>query len=1233
MIRWRFAVDVGGTFTDCLAEGPDGRVRVLKVASDGRVAGRGTINGATLADPARIEAEGFWRGWRVEIGGDSRAVVASRPGHLALDAPLSGPTGAVAYALRSGEEAPLVAVRLLTGRALGEPLGDVALRLGTTRGTNALLERRGAHVLFVTTSGFGDALTIGSGQRPSLFALTVRRPSPLHAQRLEVDERVTASGEVLRAPDPFVVRQALAEARALGAESVAVCLLHALAHPGHERLVAGLAREAGFSDVAVSHVHASERWLDRASTACVEAYLRPVVRGYVERIAAGLGGEERLELMTSAGGLVAPARFSGTDSVLSGPAGGVLGVAAAARAAGLPRVLAFDMGGTSTDVSRWDGELPRRFQTEIGGVQLAVPTLEIDSVAAGGGSIVRFDGARLLVGPESAGSDPGPACYGRGGPLTLTDVNLLSARLPAERFPLPLVRAAAESRLDALVAELARAGAAHSRESLCEALRVVANAQMARALRRVSVERGLDPGDHALVAFGAAGGQHACALADELGIARVLVPVHAGALSALGIGLGEVRRVASELVLRQPPDARDLAPVIERVRANVEAAVRAEGVEPETTQATLHVRARGTEAVLVLPAEPDTFAEAYGSEHARRFGAEPQGPLEVVLVAAEAVGRRATPLERALTTPRIRGAGDPQALADGDVVVGPAVVAEPTATVVVEAGWMLRVIPAGLLLERTRAPARSAVTAAADPMSVAVMHHALASVAEQMGAVLERTARSVSIKERLDFSCAVFDAAGALAANAPHVPVHLGAMGETVRAVLADHPGAADGDAFVTNDPYRGGSHLPDVTVVTPVFQSGRLVAVVACRAHHAEIGGIAPGSMPADGKSLADEGVLLPSLCVQRGIQRAGRIDDADVRARLLASPHPSRRPDDNLADLRAQLAANAAGVRALEALGARVGWDVLVAHLGHVRFAAAARIRAALLRLPTGTRRFVDHLDDGTPIACAVMIDGAHAAFDFAGTGPTSAGNLNANAAIVTAAVLYCLACLEGGDLPLNGGLLDPVQILVPEGCLLAPRAGLDAAHTPAVVGGNVETSQRLVDVILGALGVAAASQGTMNNLTLGDGTFGYYETLPGGAGATADGPGADAVQVHMTNTRGTDVEVLERRVPVRVVEHSVRRGSGGAGRHRGGDGLLRILEALAPLEASILSQRRGPYPPYGAAGGGAGALGANAVLRAGAAASEPLGARARVQLQVGDRLILFTPGGGGFGPPDGR
>ncbi len=1229
MIRWRFAVDVGGTFTDCLAEGPDGRVHVLKVASDGRVAGRGRAAGAALEDAARTEVEGFWRGWSAEIAGQRRFVVASRPGHLTLDAPLDATPGPASYALRSGEEAPLVAVRLVTGRALGEPLDDVALHLGTTRGTNALLERRGAHVLFVTTLGFGDALTIGSGQRPALFALTVRRPTPLFAQVLEVDERVTASGEVLCAPDELVVRRALADARAAGAESVAICLVHALAHPDHERLVATLAHEVGFCDVAVSHAHASERWLDRASTACVEAYVRPIVRGYVERIAAALGGGERLELMTSAGGLVAPARFSGTDSVLSGPAGGLLGVAAAARAAGLPRVLAFDMGGTSTDVSRWEGALPRRFSAEIGGAQLAVPTLEIETVAAGGGSIVRFDGARLLVGPESAGSDPGPACYGRGGPLTLTDVNLLSDRLPTGRFPLPLDRAAAEARLDALVAELARAGTAHTRATLCEALRQVGNAQMARALRRVSVERGLDPADHALVAFGAAGGQHACALADELGISRVLVPVHAGALSALGIGLGEVRRVASELVLRDASGGAHLGAVIARVRAAAEAAVRAEGLEPETTDATLHVRARGTEAVLALAADPDTFAKAYVSEHVRRFGAEPEGPLEVLLAAAEAVGRRATPLERALTTPRVRDAGDPHALADGDLVVGPAVVAEPTATVVVEAGWVLRVIPAGLLLERTARPGRSAVTAAADPMSVAVMHHALASVAEQMGAVLERTARSVSVKERLDFSCAVFDAAGALAANAPHVPVHLGAMGETVRAVLADHPGAAEGDAFVTNDPYRGGSHLPDVTVVTPVFRAGRLAAVVACRAHHAEIGGIAPGSMPADGRSLADEGVLLPSLCVQR----AGHLDDSAVRARLVAPPHPSRRPDDNLADLRAQLAANAAGVRALEALGARVGWDVLSAHLGHVRAAAAARIRAALLRQPAGTRRFVDHLDDGTPIACAITIDGARATFDFAGTGPVSAGNLNANAAIVTAAVLYCLACLEGGDLPLNGGLLDPVQILVPEGCLLAPRPGPDAAHTPAVVGGNVETSQRVVDVIFGALGLAGASQGTMNNLTLGDGTFGYYETLPGGAGATADGPGADAVQVHMTNTRGTDVEVLERRVPVRVVTQAVRRGSGGAGRHRGGDGLLRILEARAPLEASILSERRGPYRPYGAAGGDAGALGENAVLRAGAAAPEPLGGKARVLLQPGDRLILATPGGGGFGRPDGR
>jgi len=1275
--RWEFSIDVGGTFTDVIARTPEGETKRLKLLSSGVTKGR-IGAGSTrevIIDPARSgDPPQFWAGWQLAILDEAGATAAT--GEVARFDPASrglqvrglshSPALGAHYELRCQLEAPVVAIRYLMGLTLDEQLPPVVLRLGTTRGTNALITRRGARTALITTRGFGDVLEIGYQARPRLFDLTIRKPPTLTSAVLEIDQRMTHVGEVLVAPSEAEVRRQLVELREAGLESLAICLLHADRHPAHEQLIARVARDVGFTEISISHeVAPLPKLVARADTTVVDAYLNPVLREYVERLAASLPGSQ-IRLLTSAGGLVAAGEFRGKDSILSGPAGGVVGFSRAAQAAGFARAIGFDMGGTSTDVARFDAARGGRFEldyeTEKSGVRIVAPTMAIETVAAGGGSICRFDGVKLVVGPESAGADPGPACYGRGGPLTVTDCNLVLGRIDTPRFPFPLDGAAARERLAQLAAEAASPLKACTIEELAAGLLQIANANMAAAIRLISVAKGANPAEHLLVAFGSAAPQHACDVARELGISEVLVHPDAGILSAVGIGLADVARHRSlgvECVLDDATLA-DVRAGLDALEQEAREEVVGEGVTEEKIVATrsLDLRYQGVDSYLTIawPADDD-FGRDFSAAHRERYGYVHEGrPLELAAARVEVVGRiaeslvasqrvtsrepRAKAMVRAWFEGQMRDAPqfERDTLVAGDRVVGPALISEAMSTTVVEAGWAAELLTGGELLltdrgediAQVRNP-QSEIRNRPDPVFLEVFNNLLVGIASQMGVTLRNTASSVNVKERLDFSCAIFTADGRLVANAPHVPVHLGAMEETVRQVLAANPDMRPGDVFCTNDPYAGGSHLPDITLVTPVFNAaGERLFFTANRAHHAEIGGIAPGSMPPMSQNLAEEGVLICNL----KLVAAGESRFEKLRRLLTESPYPSRNVAANLADVAAQVAANRQGTVDLLALVARYTEPVVAAYLEYVQDAAEQKVHQALAKLNVGTRTFTDYLEtavgQSVPIAMRFTVHTAGrptaATIDFTGTGPVIAGNLNANRAIVTAAVIYVLRLLVDEDIPLNHGVLRPIEIVLPE-CFLNPSVGKTPQDSPAVAGGNVETSQRVVDVLLGALGIAGASQGTMNNLLFGDDTFGYYETICGGSGATADGNGASAVQVHMTNTRLTDPEILERRFPVRVRKFAIRRNSGGAGMHRGGDGVVRELEFLRPLTVSLISERRGPHPPYGAAGGAAGEFGRNRLLCEDGA-SEVLPGIIQLEVASGDMLVVETPGGGGFG-----
>ncbi|MEU8895244.1 hydantoinase B/oxoprolinase family protein [Nocardia sp. NPDC048505] len=1190
---WQFWIDRGGTFTDVVARRPDGRLVTHKLLSE---------NPARYADSA--------------VAG-IREILAAETGNAEA-------TGAVVD----------------------------AVRMGTTVATNALLERKGERTVLVITRGFRDALRIAFQNRPEIFAREIVLPELLHERVLEVDERVTADGTVLTPPDLETLDGELRRAYADGIRAVAVVCMHSHLYPEHEQQIGRVAEAAGFPQVSLSsEVSPLMKLVPRGDTTVVDAYLSPVLRRYVEQVADQLAGV-RLMFMQSNGGLTEAGQFRGKDAILSGPAGGIVGMVRMSQLAGYDRVIGFDMGGTSTDVSHYAGEYERVFTTQLAGVRLRAPMLDIHTVAAGGGSILHFDGSRYRVGPDSAGALPGPACYRGGGPLTVTDANVMLGRIQTAYFPAvfgpdgdqPLDAELVRTRFSELAARIgAETGDSRTPEQVAEGYLRIAVANIAAAVKRISVQKGHDVTRYALTTFGGAGGQLACAVADSLGIRTVLVPPLAGVLSALGIGLADTTAMREQSV-ELPLDAASL-PRVTEIADELAAAARAEllgeGVPAQRIRVARRAQLRydGTDTALTVPfAAPADMTADFEARHRATYSFTLDRPLVVEALSIEATGLTdppelsglvaAQPAASAAETVRLHTGGGwrdvPRyrraELTPGAALAGPAVLTEDNSTTVLDEGWQATVHDLGhLVLERIAATTAPEAGTAADPVLLEVFNNLFMSIAEQMGARLESTSQSVNIKERLDFSCALFDPDGNLVANAPHIPVHLGSMGTSVKEVIERRTGARamrPGDTYAVNDPYHGGTHLPDVTVITPVFDGTEILFYVASRGHHAEIGGIAPGSMPAHSHRIDEEGVVFDNwLLVENG-----RFREDETRRLLTEAAYPSRNPATNLADLRAQIAANAKGVEEVGKMIEHFGLDVVQAYMRHVQDNAEEAVRRVVDTLADGEYRY--ETDLGATIAVRVTVDREQrsATIDFTGTSDQLDRNFNAPYAVVNAAVLYVFRTLVADDIPLNDGCLRPLRIVVPAGSMLAPRP------PAAVVAGNVETSQAITGALYAALGVQAEGAGTMNNVTFGNDRCQYYETIGSGSGAGEGFDGASVVQTHMTNSRLTDPEVLEWRLPVLLEEFSVRAGSGGDGRWRGGDGGVRRLRFTEAVTVSTLSSHR-RVPPYGMAGGAPGALGVNRVERADGTV-EQLGGADSTELRPGDVLVIETPGGGGYG-----
>jgi 5-oxoprolinase (ATP-hydrolysing) len=1193
MSKFEFWIDRGGTFTDVVARHPSGTLTSHKYLSES-------------------------------------------PGHY---------TDAAVHAMRDIMDVP---------EGAPFPAEQVsAIKMGTTVATNALLERNGEPTLLLITRGFRDALLIGQQHRADLFALKPTRPAPLYTDVAEAEERVSADGTVITPLDEDACRDALCAARERGITSVAIAFVHGYRHSAHEARAGEIAAEEGFTQISLSHrVSPLMKLVSRGDTTVADAYLSPILKRYVDQVADEVAGVP-LYFMQSNGGLAAAHAFEGKDAVLSGPAGGIVGAAKTAARADTSKIIGFDMGGTSTDVSHYDGAYERVFDTVVAGVRMTVPMMDIHTVAAGGGSICHVRDGRWQVGPASAGAFPGPAAYGRGGPITVTDCNVMLGKLQADLFPRvfgedgksPLDEAAVKAGFEALQQEIVAAtGDRFSLEEIAEGFLTVAVEHMARAIKRVSVERGHDIKKYSLLTFGGAGGQHACRVADALGIDRVIVPPFSGVLSALGMGLADQRTIADQALECPLEDT----PALEAAAGDVEARARAsltdQGVKAENQRIRVKVRAKysGTDTTLSLPmADAADMRAAFEAAHKSQFGfTDPDMPIVIEAVEAEASGGGAAGALGLRATGTCKGARTESAFfADGERlpaavfdrvvlkpgtrVAGPATVLENGGTTTVEPGWTA-VLQASdtLVLERTGTRTRQQIdTGKPDPIMLEIFNNLFMSVAEEMGGVLQKTAHSVNVKERLDFSCAVFDRAGNLIANAPHMPVHLGSMGESVASIIrARGSSIRKGDVFMLNDPFAGGTHLPDITVITPVFVESADAPhfYVASRGHHADIGGISPGFMPPASRTIDEEGIR---FSVFRLVSE-GRFEEAQVRERLAGGPHPARNPDQNVADLKAQVAANERGVALVKKLVGDFTLEVVDAYMGHVQDNAEEAVRRVVEKLSDGAFRYP--MDCGGEVVVRLTADRAKRAMtvDFTGTSAAQGNNYNAPLAVTKAAVLYVFRTLTGENIPLNAGCLKPINIIVPEGCMLNP------APPAAVVAGNVETSQVVTNALFLAAGVMAAAQGTMNNLTFGNARHQYYETIAGGTGAGPDFDGTDAIQSHMTNSRLTDVEVMEWRYPVRIGTFGMRTGSGGPGRHAGGNGLVRSLTFLEDMEVAILSGHRADGPP-GLEGGLPGAVGKTFITRADSS-RQMLAAAESAQVHAGDTVTVLTPGGGGFGPP---
>ncbi|MCS0591434.1 hydantoinase B/oxoprolinase family protein [Massilia norwichensis] len=1199
---WQFWIDRGGTFTDIVARRPDGVLVTHKLLSE-------------------------------------------NPEHY--------------------RDAAVAGIRHLLGLKPGEAVlqGAVeAVKMGTTVATNALLERKGEPTVLAITRGFRDALRIAYQNRPRLFDRHIVLPELLYRRVIEIDERIGAHGDVVLPLDEDSARRGLQAAYDAGLRSLAIVFMHGYRHTRHEAAVARIAREIGFTQISVSHqVSPLMKLVARGDTTVVDAYLSPILRRYVDQVAGELPGVN-LQFMQSSGGLTDARAFQGKDSILSGPAGGIVGMVRSSRLAGFERVIGFDMGGTSTDVSHFAGahasDYERVFETQVAGVRMRAPMMSIHTVAAGGGSILHFDGSRYRVGPDSAGANPGPASYRRGGPLTVTDCNVMLGKIQPAHFPRlfgltgdqPLDLDAVRAGFTALASEIGAAtGSTPAPEAVAEGFIQIAVGNMANAIKQISVQRGHDVTGYTLTSFGGAGGQHACLVADALGMKTVFIHSLAGVLSAYGMGLADQSAMRERAVEQRLADiaADQLAAELDELGASACEDLQAQGVAPERIELLrrVHLRYEGTDSAIVVGLDAHAAMQrAFEDAYRRRFSfLMPGKALVVEALSVEALGRSDAPPEMPQAvlasaeapavheTVRMFAGGTWRDTAvylragvkPGAIVKGPAIIAEANATTVVEAGWQAEVTAYDhLVLRRVEAlPERHAIGTSADPVMLELFNNLFMSIAEQMGLRLQNTAYSVNIKERLDFSCAIFDHEGNLVANAPHMPVHLGSMGESIKAVMRKNAGTMKaGDVYVLNDPYNGGTHLPDVTVISPVFDEAgqEILFYVGSRGHHADIGGTTPGSMPPDSCHIEEEGVLVDNFKLVDGLD--GVLREEETRAMLLAARWPARNPDQNLADLRAQVAANQKGVEELRKMVAYYGLDVVRAYMGHVQDNAEEAVRRVIAVLKDGA--FTYELDNGARIEVAIRVDAENrsAEIDFTGTSSQLPNNFNAPSAVCMAAVLYVFRTLVDDEIPLNAGCLKPLKVIIPPGSMLNP-------HYPAsVVSGNVETSTCITNALYGALGVMAASQGTMNNFTFGNARYQYYETISGGSGAGEGFDGTDVVQTNMTNSRLTDPEILEFRFPVRLESYEIRTGSGGAGRRHGGNGGVRKVRFLEPMTAAILSNNR-IHAPFGMAGGEPAAKGRNLVLRADGRVEE-LGHIGKVDMQAGDMFVVETPGGGGFG-----
>ncbi|MEQ8507262.1 MAG: hydantoinase B/oxoprolinase family protein [Rhodospirillales bacterium] len=1195
---WHIWIDRGGTFTDLVARGPDSRVTTHKLLSE---------------NPDQYE-----------------------------DAALQGIRDILG--LKPNDAIPEDAVSVV--------------KMGTTVATNALLERKGDRTVLVITDGFGDALRIGYQARPDIFARHIELPEMLYERVIETGERINAQGEPLIPLDEARLRTDLQDAFDAGIRAAAIVFMHGYRYSDHERRAAAIARDIGFTQISASHqVSPLMKLVSRGDTTVVDAYLSPILRRYVDRVAADLG-DTPLQFMQSNGGLTDARLFQGKDSILSGPAGGVVGMVETARMAGFEKIIGFDMGGTSTDVSHYDGEYERTFETLVAGVRMRAPMMNIHTVAAGGGSILHFDGARYRVGPDSAGADPGPTCYRRGGPLTVTDCNVMLGKVQPKYFP-AVFGPNGDEALDHLAVrrkfeDMARTiyeqtGDDRSPEEVAEGFLKIAVENMANAIKKISVQRGHDVTEYVLNCFGGAAGQHACLVADALGMNTVFLHPFAGVLSAYGMGLADVRAIREKAV-EAPLAAGLTAPlmeIIEGLEADAQREITDQNIDKELIEVyrRAHLRYKGTDTALIVPfGDRHKMIEEFESLHRQRYGFTAPGRGHIIeAVSVEVVGRAGmaedpdiedipgvAALRPMTLMPMTSGGKDyetpvyrTEALLPGDRVGGPAILVENTSTIVIEPGWSAEMTRKGhLILTRVEArPEAHAIGTQADPVMLEIFNNLFMSIAEQMGTTLANTSYSVNIKERLDFSCAVFDKQGELIANAPHIPVHLGSMGESIRAVMLENEGRMrPGNVYALNAPYNGGTHLPDVTVITPVFDDAGqdILFYVGSRGHHADIGGITPGSMPPDSTTVEEEGVLIDNfLLVDQGDLR----EDA-LRELLCGGPYPVRNFDQNLADLAAQIAANEKGAQELRKMVDHFGLDTVWAYMDHVQDNAEESLRRVLDVLKNG--EFRSEMDNGAVIDVKIKVNRKkrEATLDFSGSSAQLDSNFNAPTAVCHAAVLYTFRTLIDDDIPLNAGCLKPLKLVIPKESMLAP------VYPAAVVAGNVETSMAITDTLYGALGMLASSQGTCNNFTFGNDRHQYYETICGGSGAGPDFDGTDAVHTHMTNTRLTDPEVLEWRFPVLLELFAIRHGSGGDGAHRGGDGVVRRIRFLEDMTAAILSSHR-RMPPHGLSGGGDGMLGRNAVEHADGRIEE-LGGNDRRDLKAGDVFIIETPGGGGFGTP---